>query len=213
MKIGASRTCSQRLRWTMFLHKKEPHTHDQGLSRNHAPSTMDSGRSHHHLGIWYIFRDQVYTPNAGDGLNAWKSVKSGVKYAEYIQSRQRKSLSWVTGDCQRSPQGNRPCKSCQQTAVSPGLRRGTCWLYQPRQLIYWTPSVTFTAMSRNITLGGRNAARLLKSTIQAGESTTFTSKCGLTRWLSSHDWLRWSGARKKRNQDSLCLVVTGRATC
>ena len=31
----------------------------------------------------------------------------------------------------RSPQGNRPCKSCQQPPFTWFYRRGACWIYQP----------------------------------------------------------------------------------
>ena len=57
------------------------------------------GRPHHHLGIWYIFVTQVYTPNAGDGLKRLEERQVwDVKYAEYLAQLDKEKPVLATGD-------------------------------------------------------------------------------------------------------------------
>ncbi len=97
--------------------------------------------------------------------NAWKSVKSwDVKYAEYLaQSRQRNQS--CDRRLQRSPQGNGLANPASNRR-SPDLQTRNVPLYQPfGNWIYYLPSHSRRCPERYTC--GRNAARLLKSTIQA----------------------------------------------
>ena len=157
---------------TMFLYKKEL-TPTVTFPEIGAPSTMDLEGRIITLEFDEFFVTQVYTPNAGDGLKRLEERQVwDVKYAEYLAEldKEKQSLRPVTT---MWPTMRSTLQILLATAVHLDLQTKnvldlpTSWR-QDLQI----PSATFTAMCLNVTLGGRNAAKLLKSTILAGESTT-----------------------------------------
>ena len=83
---------------TMFLYKKdlEPSVTYPVLG---APSTMDSEGRIITLEFEEFYLTQVYTPNAGDGLNRLKERQIWDKnYAEYLANLDKKKYVIATGD-------------------------------------------------------------------------------------------------------------------
>ena len=151
---------------TMFLYKKEL-TPTVTFPEIGAPSTMDLEGRIITLEFDKFFVTQVYTPNAGDGLKRLEERQVwDVKYAEYLAELDKPvTTTWPT---MRST-----LQILLATAVHLDLlTKNVLDLPTSWQLDLLIPSATFTAMFQNATLGGHNVARLLKSTIQAGESTT-----------------------------------------
>lgn len=157
---------------TMFLYKKEL-TPTVTFPEIGAPSTMDLEGRIITLEFDEFFVTQVYTPNAGDGLKRLEERQVwDVKYAEYLAEldKENQSLQPVTTTW---PTMRSTLQILLATAVHQDLlTRNVLDLPTFWQLDLPTPSAIFMAMFQNATLGGHNAARLLKSTIQAGESTT-----------------------------------------
>ncbi len=83
---------------TMFLYKKglRPKTSFPIIG---APDTMDVEGRIITLEFEDFYLSQVYTPNAGDGLNRLKDRQIwDVKYAEYLASLDKKKYVLATGD-------------------------------------------------------------------------------------------------------------------
>ena len=157
---------------TMFLYKKEL-TPTVTFPEIGAPSTMDLEGRIITLEFDEFFVTQVYTPNAGDGLKRLEERQVwDVKYAEYLAELDKEKPVLATGDYNVA-HNEIDLANPAATAVHQDLpTRNVLDLPISWQQDLPTPSVIFTAMFQNATLGGHNAARLLKSTIQAGESTT-----------------------------------------
>lgn len=83
---------------TMFLYKKElePSVTYPVIG---APSTMDSEGRIITLEFDEFYLTQVYTPNAGDGLNRLEERQIwDIKYAEYLANLDKKKYVIATGD-------------------------------------------------------------------------------------------------------------------
>ena len=130
---------------------------------------------------------QVYTPNAGDGLKRLEERQIwDAKYADYLAELDQQKPVLATGDYNvahkeidlANPASNRR---------SPGFtdeERGkfgelldagfidTFRYFYPDAEGSLIPSATCTGIFQSNTPGGRNVARLQKSTIQDGELTT-----------------------------------------
>ena len=157
---------------TMFLYKKEL-TPTVTFPEIGAPSTMDVEGRIITLEFDGFFVTQVYTPNAGDGLKRLDDRQVwDAKYAEYLatldQQKQSSLLATTMWPTRKSTWPIQPATAVHQALLTKSaLASPTCWLKASP-----IPSATCTAISLTNTLGGHSAARLLKSTIQAGESTT-----------------------------------------